>query len=251
MRRKPTGKRQVKLGYILVGVFVAYFLFVVGKVLYAVYLSETQRFDHQEVILGGGPPLRYVAAGDSITYGTGASSVEKTYAYQLAEELARNYEIHYINVAEIGAKTNDFLNRQLGAVLAYQPDIIVLTITSNDVIRLRPNELILKNYQKILDELTSKTQAQIYITGPASFTGIKLFPRLYQYLIEKRAERLNETIMSLGVDQSRIHILDVYSKGKLTSDLADQALSKDRLHASDFGHTLWRDAFLEEISERR
>jgi len=244
-------KKHIRLGYILAGIFAVYFAFVAGKLIYAKRLSETAKFDHREVVLGEGQPLRYVAAGDSAAYGTGATSLEKTFTYQIAEELAKNYEVHHINAAKVGAKTNDLLNKQLATIIAYRPDLIVISITSNDAMYLRPNETTLKNYRKVLDELTSKTSAKIYITGPASFTGIKLFPRLYQYLIEKRAERLNETIMSLGVDQSRIHILDVYSKGKLTSDLADQALSKDRLHASDFGHTLWRDAFLEEISERR
>lgn len=218
--------------------------------LYAVYLSETNKFDYQETILGQGPLLRYVAAGDSITYGTGASAVENTFAYQIAEALAQNYEVHYFNVAEVGAKTNDFLNEQLDVLVNYQPDLVVITLTGNDVMRLRPNELTLENYKKILEELTTRTDAEIFITGPPNFSGVELFPKLYQYLIERRAERLNGEVLSLSVESPRIHILNVHDKWNEVDDLAEQVMAEDGLHASDFGHTFWKDALLEEIEGR-
>jgi lysophospholipase L1-like esterase len=199
------------------------------------------------MILGDGPPLRYVAAGDSVAYGTGASSIEKTFAYQVAEELAKSHKVNYINTAEVGAKTNDFLNDQLNTVIAYRPDIIVISISSNDVMRLRPNKITLENYQEVLEELTSKTDAQIYITGPVNFAGIKLFPKLYQYLIEQRADKLNKEVLSLEINPARVHIINVHDEWNAISGLGDKILAKDKLHASDFGYTLWRDAFLKEM----
>jgi lysophospholipase L1-like esterase len=239
--------KHIKFGYVLLGIFAVYFIFVAGKVFYAMYFSETSRFDHQEITLGEGPSLRYVAAGDSVAYGTGASGLENTFAYQVAEELAKNYEVHYINTAEVGAKTNDFLNNQLDAVVSYQPDLIVITITSNDVMRLRPNEITLENYKEILSGLTNDTNAQIYITGPVNFSGIELFPKLYQYLIEQRANRLNEDILSLEINPARVHILNVHDEWAAISGFGDKILAKDKLHSSDFGHALWRDMFLKEI----
>ncbi len=240
--------RHIKFGHLLLGVFAIYFFFVVGRVLYAVYLSEANRFDHQEIVLGDGAPLRYVAAGDSIAYGTGASSLENTFAYQIAEELAKSHEVHYLNTAEVGAKTNDFLNDQLDIIIAYRPDLIIITLTSNDVIRLRPNELTLTNYEEILGRLIEDTNAQIFITGPANFSGIELFPKIYQYLIEQRAEELNKRVLSLEIDQVRIHILNVHDEWTAISGLADKVLAEDGLHSNDFGHTLWRDVFLKKIA---
>ncbi len=194
--------------------------------------------------LGAGPELRYIAAGDSTAVGEGASSVEQTYAYNIAKSLSSRYNVTYENIAKGGAKTEDVIATQLEKIIAFNPDVVTISVGANDATHLRSSQSILRNYKTIIDTLTEKTHAKIYITNIANFYGATLLPAWYIQLIEQRSAKLNPEILKLNNGNDRVHIIDIHDFG--WSNYPDRALtySLDHFHPSDLGYQNWANAFL-------
>ena len=185
-------------------------------------------------------------AGDSITQGIGASSVDKTYAYKLAEELGRNYRVVYRNVAKRGSETEDLINKQLQEIISFDPDIIIVTIGGNDLTHVRLESRVLENYKRVVEEISSKTEAKLYIANIPNFTGVSALPSWYVSLISKRAIAINDDVASLESD--RVKIVDVHKEWFKVPRIKD-AIAKDGFHANDYGQIFWLDAFFRRVSE--
>ncbi len=191
--------------------------------------------------LGTGPKLIYLAAGDSTAQGTGASKVEKTYPYQLAEYLAQSHSVHYRNIGISGAKLQDLIDIQLPQIIEAQPDIITISIGGNDIDRLATEEYVMGKLQEILTELTTKTRATIYLANLPNFKGASLLPAPYLWLVEHRSKPMNEAITKLESDRVKIaNVHDFF--GNATNKKA--TYSSDQFHPSDAGYGHWVDAFL-------
>jgi lysophospholipase L1-like esterase len=80
----------------------------------------------------------YVAMGDSFTAGTDPS--EPRWADELAESLGGRY----VNLAEVGATSEQVENEQLEQALALSPDVVTLVCGANDVLfSTRPDVMIM------------------------------------------------------------------------------------------------------------
>ena len=103
---------------------VIYFILVVLILLagYKFLTSTHQDFDQHS------SGQRIIAFGDSLTYGTGASS-GMDYPSQLSKMITRPV----INAGRPGDTTTSALQRLEKDVLAYSPDIVLITLGGNDL----------------------------------------------------------------------------------------------------------------------
>jgi lysophospholipase L1-like esterase len=191
----------------------------------------------QDRKLGAGPELRYIAAGDSTALGEGASKVEKTYPYRVAEYLAQKNTVSYKNVAATGAKTQDLIGTQLKAIIDFNPDVVTISIGANDVTHYVSKNKTIENYLEIIKQLTENTKAKIYITDVARFDHSYLLPYLFREYFDLKAKSLNRELLKLGTD--RVKIIDIHSVA------VDN--SRDQFHPSDSGYDFWTNAFLDKI----
>ncbi len=93
--------------------------------------------EHNIDALGRTGPL-WVALGDSISQGIGASSVGAGWVPQAAGQLReRGHEFRVVNLSISGARVADVIDRQLPALagLGANPELVTIFIGSNDVIR--------------------------------------------------------------------------------------------------------------------
>lgn len=194
--------------------------------------------------LGKGPTLKYLAAGDSTAQGTGASIMENTYPFKIAEFLANKNSVEYKNIGVSGARIEDVIAKQLPQIIKYQPDIITISIGGNDIDRLASKEYVLWGFNQIIAELSTKTSAKIYLANLPNFNGAELLPRPYIWLIEKRSGPINQALVSLETE--RVKIANVHDFFGNETDIAS-TYSNDQFHPSDIGYKLWTKAFLEKI----
>ena len=111
---------------------------------------------------GSGEPL-WVALGDSMTQGIGASAPERGWVGQLAEHLAVAGRPHrVVNLSVTGARVQDAVDQQLPALrdlldAGLSPQLVTVVIGSNDVVspRLRPG--LTERFEELLDGLPSGT----------------------------------------------------------------------------------------------
>lgn len=229
----------------LIIIVLTYAVFTYGRIWYYTHYSKNPPITQTNKVLGSGPPLTYVAAGDSTAVGIGASHIEKTYTYKLAEELAQSNTVSYSNVGVSGARTNDILQSQLSKIVDAKPDIVTISIGANDNTHLISDETILHNYRQIIRELTERTSANIYITNIANFEGARLLPIVFVKILEQRSRTLNPEILKMETD--RVKIVNIHDFG--WSNYADKQVtySYDFFHPSDIGYENWTAAFLSRM----
>jgi acyl-CoA thioesterase-1 len=214
------------------------------------HLPALPKIDQSDKTLGSGPVLRYIAAGDSTSVGEGASGFEKSYAYQIAQYLAKTNTVEYRNIGVVGYKTADVLRNQVDTIIAYKPDVVTISIGPNDATHLVSANKILANYKAIIEKLESQTLAKIYITNIANFYGANILPWLYIYLIEYRDQKLNQQLTALEDDRVKIVNIHDFGWNQPPYKNRSKTYAADWFHPNDLGYQNWTAAFLSKIQAK-
>jgi acyl-CoA thioesterase I len=224
-----------------------YALYSYGRIAWAVRQERNPKLTQMDKTFGQGQSLKYMAAGDSTAFGEGASVIEKTYAYRVAEHLSQTNQVSYKNIAVVGSTTASLIENQIPQIIAYQPDVVTISIGANDRTHLASNNAILKNFQTIIQTLQEKTQAKIYITDIPNFNGAELLPAAYIAWLEHQSKTLNPKIKQLEND--RVKIVDIHDFG--WSQFPDMSVTyaADNFHPNDLGYDNWTNAFLSKIGQ--
>ena len=117
---------------------------------------------HNRVAAAGSGPL-WVALGDSMTQGIGASAPDRGWAGQLSGRLAqRGWTHRLVNLGVNGARVEDVLDRQLPALERLEelqpaaparPALVTVVIGSNDVVVRRHRRGLAERFEQMLDRL--------------------------------------------------------------------------------------------------
>lgn len=117
---------------------------------------------HNRVALAGRGPL-WVALGDSMTQGIGASAPDRGWAGQLSQRLGqRGWDHRLVNLGVTGARVGDVLDRQLPALERLEaldpeagegPALVTVVIGSNDVVVRRHRRGLAARFEQLLDRL--------------------------------------------------------------------------------------------------
>lgn len=232
----------MKIIFLLIGIVAAFVVFDACKFLY--FFSQTKKLENispKNLEFGQGASIRYIAAGDSTAVGVGASSIENTYTYKVAEYLGTNSKVEYTSIGVIGAKTEDVIGFQLEEIENYYPDMITISIGANDITNLVNEKTIYKNFQIIKERLEKNTKATIYITNIPYLGGAKLLPFWFRKFIDKKAVRINHALLNLESERFKvINIHDEIPRGAET-------FAADYFHPSDIGYKNWAKVFLNKI----
>lgn len=235
----------MKIFYILIILSVIYVSFIFVRIRYTLHTANLPNIVQSDAVIGQGPPLKYIAAGDSTAVGEGASSVQQTYTYRIAQHLSESHTVEYRNVGVLGAKTDDVITEQLPSIIEFQPDIVTISIGANDVTHLRKNSHTLKNINTILRTLTEKTNAQIYLTDIPVVDRATLLPYPVRALWGYKAKNLNPEILTL--ENERVHVIDIYNFGWENYPDIQTTFAKDQFHPNDTGYDNWTKAFLSKM----
>ena len=213
----------------------------------------------------------YVALGDSIAAGTGASDAEATNYVSLVAEALRaqlGVDLELINLAEGGASTETLIEQQLPAALERlaQGDVLLVTITISgiDLNQLAETPVCVQDPADIncpLDDLLLGVEERLnqiirdlQEAGPDTLIAIQLYPNLFSgsgHELERSAdiafELLNGAIIGVA-DRNDVILADPRhsfegASGKLTH-LLDPTPDA---HPSDAGYRVIADAFLEAL----
>jgi len=186
-----------------------------------------------------GPKIKYIALGDSLTFGVGAKTYEESYPYLLAQKmLSGGQNIVLENFSAPGAKTKDLIDVLLTPAIKAQPDIVTVLIGVNDIHNHIGLEQFKKNYQYILNRLTKETRAKIYLINiPAIGSNTIIVPPL-DYYFSLQTDNYNEVIKDLAAQYQASYIdLNSPTKNLLKEDGAHYSV--DSFHPSALGYKLW------------
>ncbi|SDO76859.1 Lysophospholipase L1 [Pedococcus dokdonensis] len=120
------------------------------------YAAAWRRSNDKALAADG--PL-WVAIGDSMTQGIGASAPDRGWVGQLADHLADAGRPHrVVNLSVTGARVQDALDQQLPALrdlvaMGQVPDLVTVVIGSNDVVSPRLRAGLTDRFTQLLDGL--------------------------------------------------------------------------------------------------
>ncbi|MDO8667667.1 MAG: SGNH/GDSL hydrolase family protein [bacterium] len=194
--------------------------------------------------------LLYVALGDSLTAGAGVFKYEESYPYLLTRSLAGGKAVgaSLKNFSYPGAKTSDLIKGLLAPAVEAQPDLVTLLIGTNDIFGGVSRAVFKKNYQYILERLTKKTQAKIYLINLPHLGTPKLLLTPYDYYYAWRTDQFNKIIRELAEKYNLNYIdLDRSTRAEFKKDRLLYA--KDLFHPSAAGYKLWARIIYDDINK--
>jgi lysophospholipase L1-like esterase len=235
-------KKLLILGMIIIVISIIYMNRSYAHIYNKIEETNLKSTDMQQIYNLGNKSeksLLYVAMGDSLTAGVGIDNFEKSYPYQVAQNISEKGNNVTLNIqARPGAKSVDIINSFLDSTIKLQPDIVTLFVGVNDVHGNISKEEFRNNYEIILNRLTKETKAKIYVINLPYLGAKNLILPPYDYYFKNRTEEFNEIIKKLSEDYE-LRYIDLYTLYPKFS--FENFYSEDLFHPSDIGYKLWSE----------
>lgn len=183
--------------------------------------------------------LLYVALGDSVGVGMGASSPEKGYVSLIAKSLEQKTgrPVRVINLGRSAAKISDGIDKQLPVLKTYEPDIITVELGSNDIAQGLDENKFRRDMENLMGGLPEHA---IVADLPYFGGGIKRG-------VEKDVPKANQIIRELA-NKKGLTVAPLHEITKTNDNLLIYAA--DYFHPNNRGHLNWFQAFWNELNSR-
>lgn len=191
--------------------------------------------------------LTYLAIGDSLTAGVGASSYQYTYPYLISQSIAeKGIEVENYNTGIPGATIRDITNPiQKEYYQRVKPQLITVMIGTNDSLnRIDLNEFNSK-YRELIVELKRLT-SNIYIINIPYLGSPKIINQPYPPLLDWQIQQYNLQIAQISQELS-VPMIDLYSTTKQQFLVHSDLYSEDLFHPSDQGYLVWSKIITPQI----
>ncbi|MEI6288226.1 MAG: SGNH/GDSL hydrolase family protein [bacterium] len=230
------------------------FIIVVGV---AIYLNRSYAYIYSKFELTVPPAIRnymtqnqtettssisYVALGDSLTAGVGASSASSSFPALLAQKIANdlNQQIVVTNLGVPGAKSFDMLTGQVMEATKFNPQIITIFIGTNDIHNFVPVGEFKNNLITTVKSLREMTEAKIYFIN-IPYLGTKdLIHPPYDYYFNFEIQRYNKVLVEVA-NEVEVPVIDLYLVSKKMRYTAENLFCIDEFHPNDAGYKFWAD----------
>ena len=244
MRRGPS-RRGISLG--LPGVALATATATAGGVWVQVHRVAHAPLPHFDDLdpsgtygAGPGPNLRVVALGDSSVTGPGLADGADTWIARVAASLPAPVEL--ISLARGGSRVRDVLADQLGAAIALEPDLFVVSVGANDAMHGTPGPVVRRQIVAMLDALDAV--APVVSLGVGDLSVIPRLPRSLRTVVALRRAPIDRVHRSATSGRRRVVRVPV-------AELSDphfraggvELFSADMFHPNAEGHRLWSQLF--------
>jgi len=177
----------------------------------------------------------YLALGDSVASGIGASRPQNGYVGLIALEVEKKTgrRVHVINVSVAGATTARVIREQLPQIRQLNPDLVTLDIGANDVNKKLPEDLFMRDFTTILDAL------------PARKTIVADLPPFEHGPRQSTLISLNEA-MHAQIAKHDFRLAPIFEITSATfRDM--RTYGADLFHPSNRGHRNWYYAFASHL----
>jgi lysophospholipase L1-like esterase len=197
--------------------------------------------------------LRYLALGDSYTIGTGASDESHNYPSIIAERLAKasGRRVDLTNPAVNGFTSTDLIDRELGYVRTFRPQLVSILIGVNDLVQRRTPQQYRRALQRIYDAVAGlelpKGQA-----AAISIPNWSVVPAARDFGDPERLRRATDVFNDIAGDEAstrRFTWIDISEVSTSNMD-AEGWISEDRLHPGDMQYAAWADVIWKAVKER-
>ncbi len=191
-----------------------------------------------------GPPLRVVALGDSSLTGPGLTHPDHVWLRVGLGLLGHDRPIELMSLALGGSRVVD-VARRVEEALAVEPDLVVLAVGANDVLRGTPR----RQFRTEVDRLIGRLLAGVPVVAVANvgdLGNIARVPRPLDALFRARALLMCSIIEEVVASRDRAVLIDVTAADHVFRDRS--VFTPDLFHPGPVGHAAWADASLPGLS---
>lgn len=182
--------------------------------------------------------LHLTVLGDSLGYGTGASTPSNGFTQIVYRTLARNAAEHsFTNLSVPGATINDVATWQIPHI-SPESDTLLLVVGANDVAGANDPNVFGDQYGRLLGRIRATAPlAHLFVTGIPNIALTPHVPDDAKPLIASMCELLSAAVR----EQAETHqafFIDLFAITNRANGHASRYLAEDCFHPSDRGYAL-------------
>ncbi len=226
--------------------------FVARQIWQTIHRPDLPSFTNQDISGTFGdpasPPLRIVAIGDSALTAPGIDNLDDAWLRRIVRDYADRHRIELISLAVGGSRADDVLAGQLTEAVALHPDIAVLNVGGNDVIRAVPVRRYAATLQTIVDRLEEASGA-VLLLGVGDLGAIPRLPPVLRPYLSHRSVIFDRACARVGAGRTRLVKTDAGRSAAADTWAPTDLFAADQFHASAAGHGLFADTMAPYFAE--
>ena len=191
------------------------------------------------------PRLRMAVLGDSTVTGPGLDSVDDSWPRVVANRLSDRYRVVVRSYAIGGAKSKDVLDAQVPQASLERHDIAIISVGSNDILRMTPFWKLEERLDSIVKEMR-KVSRCVILFGIGDLGSIPRLPCPLDVLASGSGH-VADWVHRRVAERNGIAKIDQWA---LTTEAFNSGLhmfAADLFHPSPAGHLAWAEAVLPAI----
>lgn len=191
------------------------------------------------------PPIRVAVLGDSSVTAPGVAGPGEIWVSRVCDRLARTRRVQLRSFAAGGALVRDLIESQAADAIAFQPDLIFVSVGANDTIK----GILLRRFERDLDRLVESLAATGAVVVQSGVGDLGTIPRLYPPLRNMMSRR-SRIFDRAHWEVARRHGSTVVDQRSDDLDIwyRDRSLwAADHFHVSARGHERWAELVWDTI----
>lgn len=208
--------------------------------------TNIRPINHNILRLRNQQNLKVVALGDSISFGVGdtgghENAIGPGWVGRIAHDLGA---VRFLNFSRNGARVRDLTGSRLSAALEVRPDLVLICVGGNDVLRGNFDPIEIKNgLVKLISQFESIDAAVVLVNLP-HLAGPLRIPALIRNVFEARATILNNILEEVCSDGSAEYVC----LSSISAIKERHFWHVDKMHPSPVGHQLIADKVRRSLS---
>jgi lysophospholipase L1-like esterase len=191
----------------------------------------------------GGPRLRMVWLGDSSVAGKGSSDPADTLPHLVAAEFGPPAEVFV--VARTGATVGEVLRRQAPRVPALNPDIVFISVGTNDSTHLHTRGWFARRYRQLMRALPAGVP--VVLLGVPDMGAAPPWAKPLRRVSEWRGRVLDAEIRRVAAEADAAYVSIARRTGPTFRCNREEVVADDLFHPNDVGYRVWADAVLDAL----
>lgn len=195
-----------------------------------------------------GKKIKYMIIGDSTSAGQGAD-YEKGIAILTSRHLAKSYRVEMLNTSISGAQIKDLLKDQIPVVKEYKPDLLLIAVGANDVIRLANPWKVKRELDLMINQLLNiHLDMKIVLTASPDMGSVPRFPQPLREIMGRSTFVINKAFYSV-IKKYNLTLAPIAEKTGPLFKKDPSLFAFDRFHPNEKGYMTWVPVLNEALDQ--
>ncbi len=185
------------------------------------------------------PPLRVAVLGDSSVTAPGVSGPEEIWVSLVCQQLAKGYQVILRSFAVGGSKASDLIDNQLEEAIAFEPDLVFVSVGANDALKFVAKDRFRENLDYLIGKLAD-TGALVVQSGVGDLGTIPRFHPPLRNLMTRRGAAFDAIHREIAAKHGTV-VIDRRDEDAGPWYTDRDLWAEDLFHVSAKGHARWAE----------